>query len=124
MFLPGRGARALGRAGSFVAGADDLGAIYYNPAGLAGTGHASVLLDLGLVLQRVDYTRTDSGGNVLPTVSDDNGLLPIPTLGISWRPEALKRRVTFAFGVFVPYTGIPRYPENGPQRYSLVSFGG
>lgn len=124
MFLPARGARPLGRAGSYVAGADDLEALYYNPAGLAGTGHGSFLLDAGLVLQRVDYTHVDIGGNTQPAVQSDNGLLPLPLLGVSFRPEALSRRVTFALGAFVPYTGLPRYPETGPQRFSLVSLDG
>src|SRR5438874_8885456 len=35
MFLPARGARALGRGGAFTAGVDDGSAIYYNTAGMA-----------------------------------------------------------------------------------------
>lgn len=124
MSLPARGARPLGRAGSFVAGADDLEAVYYNPAGLAGTGHLSAMIDVGLVLQQVHYDRVDSGGVKRPGVDDDNGIVPIPFLGVSWRPEALGRRFTFAFAAFVPYSGIPRYKWDGPQRYSLVSLGG
>ena len=124
MFLPARGARPLGRAGSFVAGADDLEAVVYNPAGLAGTGHLSLLLDVGLVFQNVHYERVDSGGNTRPAVDDNNGIIPIPTMGISWRPDALGKRLTFAFAVFVPYTGLPQYDPKGPQRYSLVSLNG
>ena len=124
MFLPARGARPLARAGSFVAGGDDLEALYYNPAGLAGTGHGSVLLDAGLVLQRVDYDRVDSGGNQQPRASDDNGIVPLPFIGVSWRPEKLGKRVTLAVGAFAPYTGIPRYREDGPQRYSITSLSG
>ncbi|HZU84783.1 MAG TPA: outer membrane protein transport protein, partial [Polyangiaceae bacterium] len=124
MFFPARGARPLGRAGSFVAGADDLEAAYYNPAGLAGTGHGSALLDVGLVFQSVHYDRVDSGGNAQPGVDSDNGILPIPFLGVSWRPEKLGNRFTFAFAAWAPYTGIPQYDWTGPQRYSLVSLGG
>ena len=86
--------------------------------------HLAALVDAGLIFQSVDYTRVDSGGNVLPKVSSDNGILPLPFLGLSYRPDILERRLTFAFGLFVPYTGIPRYPDNGPQRYSLVSLDG
>ncbi len=124
MFLPAQGARPLGRAGSFVAGADDLEALIYNPAGLAGTGHASALIDAGLVFQRVDYTHVDYMGNTQPTVHDNNGLLPLPFVGVSWRPEALGNRVTFALGAWAPYTGLPSYPSDGAQRYSLISLGG
>ena len=124
MTLPARGARPLGRAGSFVAGADDLEAIYYNPAGLAGTGGVSAMIGGGLVFQGVRYERVDSGGVPLAPVENQNHLIPIPFLGVSWRPEGLSRRVTFALGAFAPYMGVPEYPENGPQRYSLVSIAG
>ena len=124
MFFTARGARPLGRAGAYTAGADDLEAIYYNPAGLSGTGDISAMLDVGLVFQSVDYTRIDSGGNTQPTVSDNNGIIPIPLLGVSWRPEALSRRLTFAFAAFAPYSGVANYDPNGPQRYSLVSING
>src|SRR5947209_7885300 len=126
MFLPARGARPLGRAGSYVAGADDLEAVYYNPAGIAGTGHGSVLLDAGLVLQGVEYDRVDSGNNARMPVEKPvgSGILPIPFLGVSWRPERLGNRLTFAFAAWAPYTGIPSYPDDGPQRYSLISLGG
>ncbi|MSP63736.1 MAG: hypothetical protein EXR72_26000 [Myxococcales bacterium] len=124
MFLPARGPRALGRAGSYVAGADDLEAIYYNPAGLAGTGHGSAMLDLGLLFQRVNYAHLDAGGVTQPGIDSDNALLPLPFLGVSWRPEFLARRVTLAFAAWAPSAAITRYPETGPQRYSLISLDG
>jgi long-chain fatty acid transport protein len=133
MFLPARGARPLGRAGSFVAGADDLEALYYNPAGLAGAaydptgetvGRGSAMVDLGFIFQNVHYDRVDSGGNQLPGVDNNNHVLPIPFLAVAWRPEALGRRVTFSLGAFAPYTAVPEYSPTGPQRYSLVSLNG
>ena len=38
LYFSDRGVRPMGRAGAFVAGADDLGALWYNPAGLADAG--------------------------------------------------------------------------------------
>ena len=38
LYLADRGVRPLGRGGAFIAGADDLGAIAYNPAGLYDAG--------------------------------------------------------------------------------------
>ena len=35
MYLSTRGVRPTGRAGAFVAGADDASALWFNPAGLA-----------------------------------------------------------------------------------------
>src|SRR5258706_613484 len=77
MFLPARGARPLGRAGSFVAGADDGGALYYNPAGLADIDGIGLLFDAGLVLQQVQYDRVDSGGNKQPRANGSIDILPI-----------------------------------------------
>ena len=45
LFTADRGVRPLGRGGAFVAGADDLGAIWYNPAGLADAG-TTLFIDL------------------------------------------------------------------------------
>ncbi len=123
MFLPGRGARPLGRAGSFVAGADDGGALYYNPAGLADIDGVSALVDVGLVLQRTHYDRVDSGGNPQPGVDGSVDLLPIPTLTITWKPRKVPR-FTVAGGVWVPYLGLNSYPETGPQRYSSITING
>src|SRR4051812_35147959 len=80
MFLPARGARALGQAGSLVAGADDASSLYYNPAGLASIEGTTALLDLGLVMQRVGFDRVDSGGNPQPHVDGSMDVVPIPTL--------------------------------------------
>src|SRR5205814_4654165 len=38
LYFSDRGVRPLARGGAFVAGADDLGAVWYNPAGLADAG--------------------------------------------------------------------------------------
>jgi long-chain fatty acid transport protein len=89
MTLPARGARPLGRAGSFVAGADDASAIVYNPAGLAEIDDISILIDAGLVLQRVNYARVDSGGNPQPAVDGSIDVLPMPTAALTWKPRKL-----------------------------------
>jgi long-chain fatty acid transport protein len=123
MFLPGRGARALARAGSFVAGADDGGALYYNPAGLAEIQGVSLLLDGALILQQVHYARVDSGGNMLPALDGSMDLLPIPTLVLTWKPKQVPW-LTVAGGVWVPYLGLNSWPADGPQRYSTITLKG
>jgi long-chain fatty acid transport protein len=123
MFLPGRGARPLGRAGAFVAGADDGGAIYYNPAGLADIDGVSLLLDASLIFQQVDYNRVDSGGNQQPRVSGSMNLLPIPTLALTWKPKKASW-LTIAGGVWVPNIGVDSFPQDGPQRYSSITING
>jgi len=134
-----RGVRPLGRGGAFVAGADDLGAIYYNPAGIIDAG-SSILFDASWVNFSSDYTRQaqvrqvdpNTGETVrryertFPTVEGSTPVLPIPTLAASW---AFHRDFAIAIGLSTPYAALSSYPEevNGepaPQRYSLYSLGG
>ncbi|RMH43088.1 MAG: hypothetical protein D6689_06185 [Deltaproteobacteria bacterium] len=120
MFLPTRGVRPTARAGAFVAGADDLGALWFNPAGLAalrGRGARAALVDASFVSQRVSYARIDSGFNEHEPVEDENPGLPIPTLGLAF---GVGDDVVVAAGVLAPYAALGRYPADGPQRYSLV----
>ena len=56
LYLSDRGVRPLGRGGAFVAGADDLGAIWYNPAGLADAG-TSILVDFSWINFSAEWTR-------------------------------------------------------------------
>lgn len=133
MYTSERGVRPLGRGGAFVAGADDLGAITYNPAGLADAKSA-VLLDFAWVNVSTDFTRraivTDSAGNpttaVSPTAHGSTPFLPIPTIAGSF---ALNDMFTFALGVHAPYASLSKYPttvagQPAGSRYSLVSLEG
>jgi long-chain fatty acid transport protein len=124
MFLPVRGARAIGRGGAFTAGVDDASAIYYNPAGMVDIDELSVLGDFGLVFQRPSYTRVDSGGNPQPRVDGQMNLLPIPTLAVTGKPPVRGRWLTLGGGIWVPYLGINSWPENGPQRYGSITLNG
>jgi long-chain fatty acid transport protein len=121
MFLPGRGVRPLGRGGAFTAGADDVGAIAYNPAGLAELRSTSLLLDVGLVMMDVGYARVDSGGVRRPEVQNQGPPTPIPTLGIA---VPVGDKLVLSGGMFAPTTNLPKYPIDGPQRYSIVDLDG
>ena len=123
MFLPARGARALGVAGSMTASVDDGSALYYNPAGFSEVDGIGTLIDFGVVLQRVGYDRVDSGGNPQPHVHGDMNVLPIPTLALSYRLPS-HPALTLAGGVWTPYLGVESWPDDGPQRYSAVSLNG
>ncbi len=136
MYFSDRGVRPLGRGGAFVAGADDLGAIAYNPAGLADAGSA-LLLDASYVGVSTEFTRrsivNDSAGNptevTFPKVSGSTPFLPIPTIAGSLSPSFRQNMFTFALGVYAPYAALSSYPEfveaqPSPSRYSLVSLDG
>src|SRR6185312_4251225 len=98
LYFSDRGVRPMGRGGAFVAGADDLGAVWYNPAGLADAG-TSVLVDFSWLRFDVDYTRQllvqDSGGTYQtfssPEVHGSTPVLPLPTIGGSYNFGSEKR---------------------------------
>ncbi len=119
--LASRGVRPTARAGAFVAGADDLNGLWFNPAGLAhaagGKKKRGFLVDFGYVAQSAEYTRTDSGNVVQPTVSNEAPGLPVPTLGVSWD---VGDKMVLGAGLYAPYAALGKYKEDGAQRYSLV----
>ena len=129
----------MGRAGAFVAGADDLGAIWYNPAGLADAG-TSFLVDVSWLHFSVDYTRAlrvvNADGVVVhevdPTIHGSSPVLPLPTIAASFvldqgksspSPAASSRRTSRsrATRTTVDY---PNGPGPSPARYTLSSFDG
>ncbi len=135
LFTADRGVRPLGRGGAFVAGADDLGAVWYNPAGLSDAGN-TILVDFSWLNFSTEYTRAtqvaDAGGTVrtidYPQVSGRTPFLPLPTIAGSYN-FGKNKEYTAAFGIFAPYTAVPTFPESvdgqpAPSRYSLVTLEG
>jgi long-chain fatty acid transport protein len=135
LYTADRGVRPLGRGGAFVAGADDLHAIWYNPAGLADAG-TSVLVDFSWLNFSSEFRRrtqvTDAGGTVRvvdsPQVNGSTPFLPIPTIAGSYN-FGKEKQFTAAFGIFAPYTAIASYPltvdgQPSPSRYSLITMDG
>jgi long-chain fatty acid transport protein len=140
LYFADRGVRPLGRGGAFIAGADDPGAIAYNPAGLFDAG-GQALIDGSWVNFSSDYTRQAIVRQVDPntgettatylktfaTVEGTTPFLPIPTIAVAARvhPDWV-----VGGGVWVPYAALTTYPdviegrEPAPQRYSLLSLDG
>ena len=129
-YLLDRGTRPLARGGAFVAGADDPGALWYNPAGIGFAGE-QFLFDATLGFLDVTYTRVDSGGNPMPTIHGTNAPVPIPTIAGTF--DFGLEHFHFGAGMFVPNAALMSYPEAlsvdgmpypAPQRYSLLSMEG
>jgi long-chain fatty acid transport protein len=129
-YLLPRGVRAAAQGGAVVAGSDDPGALWYNPAGLAYSGRQA-LADFLLPIQTIHYTRINGGGEVEPTVSSTSTPLPIPGFGYS--DHFGLRRLTFGIGVMAPTAALHNWPRTivdrgeriaAPQRYSLISMTG
>lgn len=143
LYFSDRGVRPVGRAGAFVAGADDLGSLWYNPAGLAFAGN-DVLVDASWLHFTSTYQRrsvvvnpdtgqeTVIGENYFPEVKGTSPVLPLPTIAVS--NNFGQEKWNFAAGVMAPYSALTSYPEgpvafgNGtvppPQRYSLITLDG
>ncbi len=129
-YLLDRDTRALGRGGAFVAGANDPSALWYNPAGIGFSGN-QLLIDGTMTFLSVDFTRVDSGGTTLPTVTGTNAPLPIPTIAGTF--DLGLRNFVFDIGIFAPNAALMRWPQSvsvdgvmqaAPQRYSLLSMEG
>ncbi len=135
LYFSDRGVRPMGRAGAFVAGADDLGAIWYNPAGVADAGSA-VLMDFGWLHFSNEYQRelriVDADNTVRyvhsPNIKGTSPVLPIPTIAMSL-VFGEKKEWTVAGGFIAPQVALASYPEftdgqPSPARYTLGSFSG
>jgi long-chain fatty acid transport protein len=130
LYFSDRGVRPLGRGGAFVAGADDLGAVWYNPAGIVDA-QSSILVDASWLHFTSDYTNqtqvVDASGTVMvaqsPTTHGTTPFLPIPTI-VGGFAFGAHKQFEIALGAFAPYTAVASYPANSAARYSLVSLNG
>ncbi|MBI4956295.1 MAG: outer membrane protein transport protein [Myxococcales bacterium] len=139
LYFSERGVRPLARGGAFVAGADDLGAIWYNPAGVYDAGDEFLLdatwLHFETQHQRraiVEQSDPNTGAVVaryeqtFAPVDGVSPVLPIPTIAGSFRPHP---DWAVAFGVLAPDAAITSFPEEvdggpAPQRYALITLDG
>lgn len=117
------GVRAFGRAGAFVAGADDINAQYYNPAALTRIRGGELKFDLAFVNQYVMFDRADEVDDqgepvVFEPVYNEAAPFKIPNFGVSF--NAGLPSTTFAIGLYPPYAPDVSYDPDGPQRFTLV----
>ncbi|MGC6508157.1 MAG: OmpP1/FadL family transporter [Myxococcota bacterium] len=118
------GVRAYSRGGAFVAGADDLTALYYNPAAMTRLRGITTTLSVAGVGQDIMFDRADYPGdednppiNYEPITNAAPAYM-IPHFGISGNFGLPK--TTFALGFYPPYAPDVAYPNDGSQRYSLI----
>ncbi len=125
------GVRGFARGGAFVAGADDLTALYYNPAALTRLRRPQIMLNVAGVQQSVNFKRTNAAGlgaydpetkeygdSNFGAVKNTAPPFAIPHFGFSSRLGT--PNTTFAFGFYPPYAPDLAYDKDGPQRYSLI----
>jgi len=97
LYFSDRGVRPLARGGAFVAGADDMGAMWYNPAGLADA-QGTFLADASFMLFGADFQRQDvviGGGGALQTYNYQpvhGDLDALKMLAVNSRPDLAAAR--------------------------------
>lgn len=130
-FTGNRGAHASGRAGAFVAKADDLSAVMYNPAGLSRIGTTLIHVGNRFSYNQHTFTRAptndtliDDFGNPVPVrfaqvENQQPWQLLDPMLGVATNFGL--EGWGFALAAYAP-PGVARYqyPLNGGQRYMMV----
>ena len=122
-FTPPHGVRTQGRGGAGVLSAIDMNALWYNPALLAGLGKFHLTVDLNLLDQDASFARsprTLSNGERIhyPQVDNLSNPVLIPQIGVA--SNLGTERFVFALGVWAPNGAPARYPQNGPQRYTII----
>jgi long-chain fatty acid transport protein len=139
LYFNDRGVRPLARGGAMVAGADDPGSAWYNPAGIYDS-ETQLLVDASWLNYTNDYTRTEirrqvdpnTGQPVAnylfthPSVHGSTPVLPLPTLAATLQ---VHRDWALGFGIFAPSAAVVSYPDEvdgrpAPQRYSLITLDG
>lgn len=118
------GVRAQGRAGAFVAGADDLSALWYNPAALDNLDRPMAKVDLWATQGWAWFDREDIPGvnPFQPTQSEAPPVLE-PTGGFATRLGGLHpalKDTTLGIGMMVPTGSDFAWPADGAQRYAVI----
>ena len=110
--VPEQGAGAVGMGMAFTGKADDLSAIYYNPAGLTQLHGTHVSLGIHGISVKATYTRTGFAG-----VDTKDDVIPVPLLAVSTDFGGKLKNIVAAFGVSVPFGLRNDYGTDGAQRY-------
>lgn len=123
-----RGARALGRGGAFIAGADDPGSLWYNPAGLWFSKNQMVA-DAVLPTLLADFERQNPDGSYAPKMTAKPTPIPIPTLAFS--NDLGYRKLVFGAGIIAPNVllmnwegSVGKQRDPSPTRYSPLEMKG
>jgi long-chain fatty acid transport protein len=110
--IPEQGGASMGMGMTGIGKADDLSAVYHNPAGLTQLKGNHVYFGLAGIAPKATYTRTDFDGE---DTKDD--LIPIPLLAFSTDFGGRFEHLVAAFAVNAPFGLRDEYDKLGAQRY-------
>jgi long-chain fatty acid transport protein len=117
--IPEQGMGPLGMGMGSVGLAEDLSAIYHNPAGLTQLEGMNAAVSLVAIKPSATYTRRDTlGATIGAKCEAKDDPIPIPALAIS---KSLRDDLTVALGVYTPYGLSSEYSETGAQRYMTTN---
>ncbi len=127
LFLLDHGARALGRAGAFVAAPDDPSALWYNPAGL-GESKNQLVMDAVLPVMLGDFQRQLPDGSYADKIKARPTPIPIPTIAFS---ASAGKHLAIGAGIFAPNVLVMAWENStnnranpAASRYSLINLQG
>jgi long-chain fatty acid transport protein len=109
------GARGSALAGAVVARADDLSAIFFNPAGLVQLPGFQVMGGFSFIIPRNEVV-TYSGGAEVRTMMD-SWVSPVPHFFTSYQ---LTNRVWLGLGLNSPFGLGVQYPETWPGNVNII----
>jgi long-chain fatty acid transport protein len=110
--VPEQGAASMGMGMGGIGKADDLSAIYHNPAGLTQLKGNNAYLSVAGIAPTATYTRE---GFEAQDNKDD--LIPVPMLAFASDFGGRFENLVVAFGVDSPFGLRNEYDALGPQRY-------
>lgn len=110
--VPEQGAASMGMGMGGIGKADDLSAVYHNPAGLTQLKGTHVYLGLAGIAPEATYTRTGFDGE---DTKDD--IIPVPLVAVSTDFGGRLENIVAAFAVNAPFGLRDEYDELGAQRY-------
>ncbi|RLB59728.1 MAG: hypothetical protein DRI34_00905 [Deltaproteobacteria bacterium] len=119
-FLPGRGVRAMGRAGAAVVSSDDAMANWYNPARLALQSGTRLQLGAGMTMPQMHFQRYPMAEVDETFAAVDNQAPPAPSIGLGISSDFGLEQLVLGLAFYTPAATWNRYPEQGPQRYAEV----
>ena len=110
--IPEQGARSMGMGMGGIGLAEDVSAMYHNPAGLTQLEGTEIDLSVAGIAPTATYTRTSYEAQ-----DNERDFIPVPLFGIVSDVGGKLENVVLAFGVNAPFGLRNDYDESGPQRY-------
>ncbi len=110
--IPEQGVASMGMGMAGIGKADDLAAIYHNPAGLATQKGTNLYVDVAGIGPRATYTRPGFAGE-----DNKSDLIPVPLMAVASDFGGRLDQIIVAFAVNAPFGLRNEYDATGPQRY-------